>query len=412
MPRTLGILIENYVAGGSDVIANRLSRHLAGWGIVILSNQGNDDRNLLKDLDSRIRVVRYGFPTLAEFGQVAVRLRERGYRVTALFVRVFNLLARYPHIAISALYFAWLFKKQRLDVLISNNGGYPGGEMCRAAVFAAKLRRIPSMMIVHSMPMKPSPIVRPFEALMDRLVGRSTTVVAVTEAIAAQFECARSLNQRAAVIENAVEEPTLAIAETPSQPAVGILCVGAISPWKNQIGAVATYRKLLEMLAARRPDIATPSLTFIGPVADEAYRIELEKAAALAPGEAGRIILAGYQDLPPYFAQPRQLLLMTSEIEGLPLVLLEAMSYGVPAVATRVGGIPSVISDGVNGRTCAAGDVAGLAEALFDYLTDAEHYRQASRSCLWIFQEKYTLRPWIARYQAALARLCAEQEAA
>jgi len=84
----------------------------------------------------------------------------------------------------------------------------------------------------------------------------------------------------------------------------------------------------------------------------------------------------------------------------------------VPAVATRVGGIPSVISDGVNGRTCAAGDVAGLAEALFDYLTDAEHYRQASRSCLWIFQEKYTLRPWIARYQAALARLCAEQEAA
>jgi len=54
--------------------------------------------------------------------------------------------------------------------------------------------------------------------------------------------------------------------------------------------------------------------------------------------------------------------------EGLPMVLLEAMSFGVPTVATRVEGVPEAIVDGHDGRVVPAGDAAALAEAVAQYV--------------------------------------------
>jgi glycosyltransferase involved in cell wall biosynthesis len=59
-----------------------------------------------------------------------------------------------------------------------------------------------------------------------------------------------------------------------------------------------------------------------------------------------------------------------SRFEGLPIALLEAMAAEVAVVATRVGGIPEVISDGVDGRLVAASDPTALADTLLDVLRD------------------------------------------
>ncbi|HKW41273.1 MAG TPA: glycosyltransferase, partial [Gemmatimonadales bacterium] len=53
-----------------------------------------------------------------------------------------------------------------------------------------------------------------------------------------------------------------------------------------------------------------------------------------------------------------------SDTEGLGVVLLEAMSYGVPVIGSRVGGIPDIIVDGETGLLVAPGDPAALAAAL------------------------------------------------
>ncbi|GLW55818.1 glycosyltransferase [Kitasatospora phosalacinea] len=55
---------------------------------------------------------------------------------------------------------------------------------------------------------------------------------------------------------------------------------------------------------------------------------------------------------------------LSSRQEGLPVALMEAMTSGLPSVATRVGGIPEIVDDGVEGRLVAPGDPAQLARAL------------------------------------------------
>jgi len=406
MNKTLGIVIENYVSGGSDVMASLLARQLSGWDVVIFMNRGNDDRNLTKDIDlRRIRLVRYGWKTLAELGEIPVRLRRRGHNILAVIVRCFNLGIRYPHIFLSALYLSQLFRRYRIDFVLSNNGGYPGGEMCRAAVFAARLRRINALMVIHNMPTRPPTILRPMEVIMDRLVGRCATLVAVSNAVSEAAGQIRSLGKPVSVIENAVEPPSLQPSERLHVGVTDILCIGAISAWKDQIKALEVYRRFVRTLTAHHPDLVVPKLSLIGPTADSDYYQRLVDAIATNQTDGERVSIAGYTDVRPYLARPGQLLLITSNVEGLPLVLLEAMSYGVPAVSTNVGGIGAVITNGVNGKISPIDDLEGLAHSLFQYVTESKTYVEASKRCIEIFNARYSSAGLIEKYQSLIASL-------
>ena len=61
---------------------------------------------------------------------------------------------------------------------------------------------------------------------------------------------------------------------------------------------------------------------------------------------------------------------MPSILEGQPLSLVEAMSYGCPIIATTVGGIPELIQDGVNGLLCEPGDPECLAKKICTLIED------------------------------------------
>ena len=68
--------------------------------------------------------------------------------------------------------------------------------------------------------------------------------------------------------------------------------------------------------------------------------------------------------------------LYPSRHEGLGSVLLDAMTFGLPMVATAVGGIPEIVQHGVNGLLCDVDDIAGLAAALLTLRADADLRRR------------------------------------
>ena len=81
------------------------------------------------------------------------------------------------------------------------------------------------------------------------------------------------------------------------------------------------------------------------------------------------VVLERVPDIEDYL-QAADLGLFASDSESFCLSILEAMCFGCPSVATRVGGIPEVVEDGVTGVLVAPGDAAALARAVETLIAD------------------------------------------
>jgi glycosyltransferase involved in cell wall biosynthesis len=110
-------------------------------------------------------------------------------------------------------------------------------------------------------------------------------------------------------------------------------------------------------------------------VGDGPEREELEQLA----GELGLMrdcLFPGYQeDVAPFFAAFDAFVLPSGN-EGTPVTAIEALASGCPVVATRVGGVPDVVEDGVDGFLVELGDLDALADALARLAADPELRRR------------------------------------
>lgn len=87
-------------------------------------------------------------------------------------------------------------------------------------------------------------------------------------------------------------------------------------------------------------------------------------------GIHGKIHFLGKQERVNEILPLADLMLMPSELESFGLAALEAMACKVPTIATRVGGVPELIEDGVNGLLFPVGDTDAMAEATIGLLRD------------------------------------------
>jgi glycosyltransferase involved in cell wall biosynthesis len=143
-------------------------------------------------------------------------------------------------------------------------------------------------------------------------------------------------------------------------------------------------------------------------VGDGELRFELEQEAAVL-GLEGRVMFVGWQpDLSIVYAD-LDLFTLTSLNEGVGLVLVEAMAAGCPVVATRVGGVPDVIQDGITGRLVESGDVEGLARAMREMLTDRARTRQMAEAARADVSQRYTVEALVRHTEALYERLLHEK---
>ncbi len=97
-------------------------------------------------------------------------------------------------------------------------------------------------------------------------------------------------------------------------------------------------------------------------------------------GITDRVIFVGKQDRVHEKLATADVMLLPSQLESFGLAALEAMASEVVPVATRVGGVPEVIQDGVNGFLCEVGDVEGMADAAISLLSNGERLRELGKA--------------------------------
>ena len=117
---------------------------------------------------------------------------------------------------------------------------------------------------------------------------------------------------------------------------------------------------VLETFRSLRARGIDARLCLVGDGPDRAQAEQL----AYELGIARDVLFIGYQrDVSAYYALMDALLLPSGN-EGTPVVAIEALAAERPVVATRVGGVEDVITDGVDGILCPVGDTEALADAL------------------------------------------------
>ena len=140
----------------------------------------------------------------------------------------------------------------------------------------------------------------------------------------------------------------------------GVLYVGRLAPKKG-----------VEYLIEAVSELET-TLTVVG---DGSERERLER---LASGMDGTVRFEG--EVPPesvsrYYSSAAVFVLPSVEGEGMPNVVLEAMSWGLPVVVTESGALPSLITDGENGYTVPMRDPEALTDRI-EHLLSNERKRQ------------------------------------
>ncbi|MFT3708628.1 MAG: glycosyltransferase [Archangium sp.] len=121
------------------------------------------------------------------------------------------------------------------------------------------------------------------------------------------------------------------------------------------------------------------------------------------------LMLGERKDVVP-FLQRSTVFLLPSEVESFGLAALEAMSCGVPVVASNVGGIPEVVEHGVTGFLHPVGELDAMERSLRVLLDDATTHQRMATSAREAALTRFRLEPIVDRYEALYARVVKERK--
>lgn len=145
-----------------------------------------------------------------------------------------------------------------------------------------------------------------------------------------------------------------------------VIYAGVLTPLK-------AVHVLIEAFAGLENEFPQMSLYLAGKAQDRDYAARLEHLiASLGLGEKVQFLGAIQQSKLARQIASARVLVLPSSSEGLPRVLIEAMLVGTPVIATRVGGIPDIVQEGINGYLIPPNDVEALTERLREVMTDSE----------------------------------------
>ena len=164
------------------------------------------------------------------------------------------------------------------------------------------------------------------------------------------------------------------------------------------------------LLEAVRPVLASaPDVWLLilgdGPMADEWKAL----AGGIEGGE--RIRWGGFRRDVDAILPGCDVLVHPTLADAFPTVLLEAMAAGLPVIASRIGGVPEIVVEGVTGRLVPAGDAPMLTAAIDDVLDDPTAAVRMGREAREIARERFSTDAWITRLSRLYAAVLRAEEA-
>jgi len=207
---------------------------------------------------------------------------------------------------------------------------------------------------------------RRFDSLLIRYFTR---IIAVSDGVRKEMLRYGVPKEKIRVIDNGID--LTRFGDTISPAAIreefgikkGVTVVGTV----GNLGAEKGYVYLLQAAKGILNNVESVKFIFVG---DGPLRTYLENEASEL-GIGHNVIFTGFRTDIPDLLSAMDIFVLPSVIEGLPMVLLEAMAAKKAVVATNVGAIPKVVNNG-NGILVEPRDVAGLHNAILSLLTSEE----------------------------------------
>jgi glycosyltransferase involved in cell wall biosynthesis len=177
--------------------------------------------------------------------------------------------------------------------------------------------------------------------------------------------------ERLYFLPNVVDTGQLKPASRRKQNPLRLIAVGRLVQQKR-------FDRFLSAVARIRKETSGEVKAII--VGSGPLRAQLEKQAGALGLLPSLVEFRGaVSDMAPVYAEA-DICVLTSDYEGTPNVLLEAMASGLSVVATKVGGVPEIVWQGENGFMVEPGDEASLCAALVHLINDSELRTQMGKN--------------------------------
>ena len=349
--------------------------------------------------EMRRQAVRYLSKDLYEFeicciekiGQIGKEIQDLGITVACLHTscKSYNLLATWR-------LFRYLRRRQ---FHVVQSSLFLCNLHTRIAALAA---RVPIMMIEeHSVADRFGKKFAFLYKWVDQLLARATfRIVCCSKAVRRSIDAVESIEpKKFRVVYNALDLSRFDDASTPGElsrlrqelrldghwPILGN--VGSFVPWKGKEHLVAALKELLGVYPRAR-------LVLVGD--DDTPHGRLVRSKFQDAGLSESVIFAGQRRDVSAVVHLFDLYVSPSLFEAMPMSILEAMAAAVPVVATDVGGVSEVVSDGETGLLVAPGDGEALGKAAVSLLQNSARAVACGRAGRNRIMQRFTVEHYLA----------------
>jgi len=322
-------------------------------------------------------------------------LRSKFFRILFYF---FYRLLEYPLILpYFIIKLSIFFKKNDFDKLLIVNGGYPGSLICRCASISWYLvKKKKSILNFHNFSQKSNIIFSLIERFLDYFIFKnSCDVVSVSKV------CLNSISNRKVsinpsklkVIYNGIDFLNEKINEINSNTNyLNNYCI-MLGTFESRKGHYFLF-KSFKLVLIKYPDI---KLHIYGEGKEHEKKIILRYIDELELSK--NIILNNFIDNPFQVIKDARILLVPSQsYESFGLTIIEAMSLGIPIVATNVGGIPEVIENSKAGLLSNKDDINSFAQNILSILNSNKLAEYLSKNGKIYYNKNFTASKMSTQY--------------